>query len=102
MTEYNEVRPHRALDLRPPGEVYTPSPRPYSGKTPEIKYPGHFEVRKADVGGRISWHDRPLRTSKVLRGELIGLEPVEDGLYHVYFGLLLLGVFDQDSWQIIG
>ncbi len=102
MTEYNEVRPHRALDLQTPSELYTPSPRPYSGRTPEIEYPAHFEVRKADVGGRISWHDRPLRVSKVLRGELIGLEPIEERLYHVYFGPLLLGVFDQDSWQIHG
>jgi transposase InsO family protein len=102
VTEYNEVRPHRALDLHTPSERYTPSPRPYPGRTPQITYPGHFEVRKADVGGRISWHDRPLRTNKVLRGELIGLEPIEEGLYHVYFGPLLLGVFDQDLWQING
>lgn len=100
MTEYNELRPHRALGLQTPSELYTPSPRSYSGRTPQIEYPAHFELRKADIGGRISWHDRPLRVSKVLSGELIGLEPVEERLYHVYFGPLLLGVFDQHKWQI--
>jgi len=102
MTEYNEVRPHRSLDGRTPSKVYTPSPRPYPSRTPQVEYPAHFEVRKADVGGRISWHDRPLRTSKVLRGELVGLEPIDERRYHVYFGPLLLGVFDERSWQIHG
>ena len=59
-------------------------------------------MRKVDAGGRISWHDRPLRISKILRGELVGLEPIEDRMYHVYFGPVLLGVFSQDSWEISG
>lgn len=102
MAEYNQLRPHRALDLRTPAQLYTPSSRPYSSRTPQVNYPAHFEVRKADIDGRISWHDRPLRICKVLRGELIGLEPIEERRYHVFFGPLLLGVFDQDSWQIHG
>lgn len=100
ITEYNEVRPHRALNKRTPSELYLPSPRPYPSRTPRVEYPAHFEVRKADVGGRISWHDRPLRVSKILRGELVGLEPIEEDLYRVYFGPLLLGVFNEKIWQI--
>jgi transposase InsO family protein len=101
-TEYNQVRPHRALDLQAPSQLYTPSPRPYSGKTPELEYEAHLEVRRVDAAGRISWHDRPLRISKVLCGERVGLEPLEERLYRVYFGPVLLGVFNQDSWEIHG
>jgi len=100
ITEYNEVRPHRALAKRTPSELYTSSPRPYPSRAPQVDYPAHFETRKADVGGRISWHDRPLRVSKILHGELVGLEPVEEHLYRVYFGPLLLGVFNERTWQI--
>ena len=102
ISEYNQVRPHRALESQVPADLYEPSPRPYPGKTPEVEYASHFELRKVDAAGRISWHDRPLRISKVLCGELVGLEPIEEGLYHLFFGPVLLGVFNQDTWEIHG
>lgn len=101
-SEYNRLRPHRALNLRTPSQLYTPSPRLYPRRTPQVDYPAHFEVRKADTDGRITWHDRPLHISRVLRRELIGLEPIEQRRYNLFFGPLLLGVFHQDAWQIHG
>jgi transposase InsO family protein len=102
ISEYNEIRPHRALRLQVPADVYEPSTRPYPRATPEVEYDAHFEVRKVDAAGRISWHDRPLRISKVLRGESVGLEPFEDNLYRLYFGPVLLGVFNEQTWEIHG
>lgn len=101
-TEYNEMRPHQALELQTPAELYLPSTRPYPSREPEVEYEGHFEVRKVDAAGRISWHDTPLRISKVLRGEYVGLEPIEEDMYRLYFGPVLLGVFDAKSWNIHG
>jgi hypothetical protein len=37
---YNQERPHQALDMKYPAELYTPSPRPYRGLS-ELEYPGH-------------------------------------------------------------
>ena len=37
---FNLQRPHEALDMRCPAEVYQPSPRPYTG-LPDIDYPFH-------------------------------------------------------------
>ena len=36
----NNKRPHEALDMKCPAEVYQPSPRPYTG-LPDIDYPWH-------------------------------------------------------------
>lgn len=44
--EYNEIRPHEALDDRVPVERYLPSQRTYSGETPGLDYPAHFERRQ--------------------------------------------------------
>lgn len=99
---YNHKRPHHALEMDTPAQRYCMSPRPYPSRLPELEYESHFEVRKVDAAGRISWRDRPLRISKTLRGELVAFETVEDGLHHVYFGPLLLGVFDERSWEICG
>lgn len=102
LSEYNQIRPHQALNLQTPADVYEPSTRPYPSTTPEVDYDLHFEVRKVDAAGRISWRDRPLRVSKVLRGEPVGLEPIDDDLYRLYFGPILLGVFNTKSWEIHG
>ena len=101
-SEYNEIRPHRALKLQAPADIYRPSTRPYPSTPPQVDYEAHLEVRKVDAAGRISWRDRPLRISKVLGGENVGLEPIEDNLYRIYFGPVLLGVFNERSWQIHG
>jgi putative transposase len=37
---YNQERPHQAIGMRYPSELYKPSPRPYSG-LPELRYPFH-------------------------------------------------------------
>jgi predicted transcriptional regulator of viral defense system len=41
---YNNDRPHQALNMKYPGEIYTPSPRPYKGLG-EVKYPFHGRLR---------------------------------------------------------
>ena len=38
--EFNTERPHEALAMRRPAEVYTPSQRPYAG-LPDLAYPFH-------------------------------------------------------------
>ncbi|MGH6629713.1 MAG: helix-turn-helix domain-containing protein, partial [Burkholderiales bacterium] len=38
--EFNTERPHQAIAMKCPAEIYTPSPRPYQG-LPELTYPFH-------------------------------------------------------------
>lgn len=40
MEVFNRQRPHEALDMKCPAEIYQPSPRPYTG-LPDIDYPFH-------------------------------------------------------------
>lgn len=89
--EYNDERPHEALDLQTPSERYQPSPRPYPARVPPVSYPGHFQTRRVHSHGDIKWHGRRLFLSEVLRGEWVGLEEVDDDLWSIYLGPLLLG-----------
>src|SRR5713226_6487547 len=43
--EYNEVRPHEALGMRTPAEVYEPSARKFPEQVPEPEYPANMLVR---------------------------------------------------------
>ena len=51
---YNHERPHQALDMQVPGELYTPSPRPYRG-LPTLDYPFHDWTATVTHCGRICY-----------------------------------------------
>lgn len=92
---YNEERPHEALAQQTPAELYGPSPRPYPERMPEPEYPGHFEVRSVKPSGEIQWRGERLFLSEALRGERVGLEEFDNGLWAVYFGPVLLVKLDE-------
>ena len=52
LIEYNEERPHEALEV--PASLYRPSLRPYPHQLPEPEYQKHFETRVAYPNGVIS------------------------------------------------
>lgn len=99
---FNHERPHETLGQRPPGEFYQASQRPYPEMLPEVEYPGHYEVRRVKRGGEIKWRGDVVFVSKVLHGESVGLEEVDDGVWSVYFGHLLLARFDQRELRLKG
>jgi len=93
--EYNEERPHESLSMRTPAEVYTPSDRAYPLETPDMDYPGYYEVRQVRPKGEIKWQGRFVFVSETLGGERVGLAETADGLWSIYFGPLLLGRYDE-------
>lgn len=92
--EYNEVRPHEALDQGVPASLYEPSLRPYPRKLPQIEYPDFYQVQKVYPNGVISFNGVQWYVSAAVRGEWLGLEQVSDDRWKVYFGKLLLGIAD--------
>lgn len=95
--EYNEERPHDALQGQTPASVYSPSPRPYPKEPPGLDYPLHYERRQVRAQGEIKWRGRPYFISEVLAGEPLGLEEVRDGIWAVYFGPLELGRINETA-----
>jgi putative transposase len=99
---YNQERPHRAWRGQVPAQFYEPSPRMFPERTPQLVYPGHFEVRKVCTNGCVKWHDQFVFISHVLPGETLGFEPVDDGIWSVHFGPVLLARFDEREQRVIG
>ena len=89
--EFNEQRPHEALDMCTPAQCYQPSPRSMPDKLPELEYPDRFEVRYVSANGGIRWKHKWVNVTSALIGEYVGFEEVDDGLWDVYFGPLKLG-----------
>jgi len=97
-TEYNNERPHQALpDHRPPGTLYTASPRPYPSRPPAIVYPENSFVRLVDGGGNIKWRGHPLFLSGNLAGDYVSLTEGADDIFTIAYGSLELGDFDSNT-----
>jgi len=99
---YNEVRPHEGIGQQQPSDLWLPSPRSYPERLVDPEYPGHFEVRRVRSGGEMKFKSRMQFVSQALAGQLIGLEPVDDGIWSVVFTNTLLGRFDERKHRIFG
>jgi transposase InsO family protein len=98
--EYNQVRPHEALQMQTPASVYEPSPRPYPARLPEVEYPDTMEVRSVKSHGHFRWKKHDVFLSEVLWGEPVGLLPIDEGAYIVYFAHLPLARFDARTCKL--
>ncbi len=95
MQEYNEERPHDALQKKKPSSCYHKSSREFPKKLPELEYQGHYRVVPVSNGGLMYCFGNIIYTGHVLTGERVGMEEVQDGVWKVYFGPIYLGCFDQ-------
>ena len=91
--EFNDQRPHEALGMRTPREVYQNSPRKYDGGIEELDY-GQLETRRVNKQGCISWCKQPLFVTCSLAGWSVGLKANEQQQLEVWFAKLLLGWID--------
>jgi transposase InsO family protein len=98
--EFNEERPHEALDQQTPASLYRPSPREMPSKPPALEYPDRFEVRYVSANGGIRWNSDWVNVSIVCAGEYVGLEEIDDGIWSVYFGALRLGRLHERHMRI--
>ena len=82
--EFNTERPHEALGMNVPGDVYQASNRPYQG-LPEIDYPLHDRDVLVTACGRICMHRKKINISTVMAGQRLGIKEVDDGIWIVSF-----------------
>jgi len=96
LREFNVERPHQALAMRCPAELYTASPRRYDG-LPELQYPCHDRDILVTACGRICMHRKKINISTVLAGQKLGIKEVDDGIWLVSFMHYDLGYIDLEQ-----
>ena len=94
--EFNTERPHEALDMRTPGQVYLPSSKTYHG-LPELSYPLHDRDVLVTACGRICMHRKKINISTVLAGQKLGIKEVDEGIWLVSFMHYDLGYIDLEQ-----
>src|SRR6266567_3419824 len=94
--EFNTERPHEALGMKCPAELYTASPRRYDG-LPELTYPFHDRDILVTACGRLCLHRKRINISSVLAGQKLGIKEVDEGIWLASFMQYDLGYFDLEQ-----
>ena len=90
--QYNHERPHEALGMMAPGQIYEASGQPWPSRLPEMTYDPDWGVRRVGEGGRIRWQGGRVFVSHALEGETVGLKPIGEQAWELYFSFYPLGV----------
>ena len=94
--EFNAERPHEALAMKTPADVYRPAQRAYAG-LPEVDYPLHDKDILVTACGRICMHRKKINISTVMAGQRLGIKEVDDGIWLVTFMTYDLGYIDLEQ-----
>jgi transposase InsO family protein len=97
---FNYERPHEALGMRCPGELYRGSERKYEGTPEDLDYP-QMCSRRVSARGNIKFENQVIFLSQALAGWSIGLKPVTAQWMEVWFGRLFLGELDLAASNFI-
>lgn len=99
--EYNEQRPHEALQMRTPSDCYHRSRRDYPSRLPPVIYPDTMRVRRVKGSGEIKLYNKLLYVAQSLTGEKVGIEQIEEDSSRLWYCDYVVGHIDHRRWRII-
>jgi putative transposase len=97
--QFNQERPHQAIGMKYPAELYVSSSRPYKGLS-DLEYPFHDRTITVTHCGRICIGRRKINLSTVFAGQNVGIKQVSDKVWLVSFMQYDLGFFDHETGRI--
>jgi putative transposase len=96
---YNRERPHEALDMKVPADLYTVSSRTYRG-LPDVEYPFHDWSATVTHCGRVCYRGQKVNLSQAFAGQMVGVRQVSDRIWLVTFMHYDLGYFDDETCRL--
>jgi transposase InsO family protein len=93
---YNQERPHQAIGMHYPAEIYQRSAREYHGLT-ELEYPFHDRTVAVTMCGRVCFGSRKINLSTVFAGQNVGVKEVAEKVWLISFMHYDLGFFDHET-----
>jgi putative transposase len=97
--QYNHERPHQALAMKVPADLYARSPRRYHGLD-ELTYPFHDQTITVTHCGRICFKGQKVNLSHAFAGQNVGVTQVGERIWLVTFMQYDLGYFDDETCRL--
>jgi putative transposase len=100
-TEFNEERPHEALNMKTPASLYKASNRQFPAQLPPVEYDSWMAVRRVLPSGGIKWRNNYIYVSQALAGEPVGLKQISETTWELWFSSYLLGIIDVIKGKVL-
>jgi len=100
--KYNNIRPHEALGMRTPGEVYKPSQKQYTEIIKKYEYGGEHHVIKVNSWGYVRFDKWQVYLSETMINQYIEFRPSPDGeTFIACYRNFKIAEFDTENGQLI-
>lgn len=99
--DYNNNRPHEALNNDVPAEHYSSSSRPYVEKPPAVEYDLGYTVRSVRYNGYFRFNGQLYYLTDLLHKQRVGLKEFADGQWKIYFSFYPIGILDLRKNRIL-
>jgi transposase InsO family protein len=98
--EFNTVRPHEALGMKVPADVYVKSEIKYPGEHIELRYGKGFKRRYVNDRGYINFDNKRIFIGNPFNGYHVGIKESVDKPMEIWFSDMKLGAINPDNWLI--
>lgn len=100
--KYNNIRPHEALGMKRPAEVYEPSQRAYKEKIDKYEYSGKYRVIKVNSWGYVRFAHHQIYLSETMIDQYLEFRPNPDGdTFVACYRNFKIAEFDAEDGHLI-
>ena len=101
-SKYNNIRPHEALGMKRPADLYTPSQKQFIEKTRPYEYGGEYHVIKVNSWGYVRFDKWQVYLSETMMNQYIEFRPSPDGeTFIACYRNFKIAEFDTENGQLI-
>jgi transposase InsO family protein len=97
---FNQERPHQAIEMKTPGDLYIKSDNKYKRELAEILYDADRVSTVRNNGCIYVGKKRTVFVGCAFRGQPLGVKEIEDGLFNVLFMDKVIGIFDDEEFKL--
>jgi len=99
--EYNNIRPHEALNMETPQKVHVISSIPFPEEIRPYDYPAHMKVMNVTRNGSVRWISYYwVFITNGLIGKQVGTEEIGNGIWKVFYRDVFLGYFNENGMRV--
>ena len=99
--KYNEVRPHEALGMKCPAEVYIPSQRSYPTKIEPYEYSGLYHMVKVNNWGYLRFDNIRVFLSETMADTYLEIRPTENDSFWVCYRNYRIAEIDAITGKLL-
>lgn len=99
--KYNNIRPHEALGMKCPADIYIPSERKFPDIIRNYEYSGIYRLIKVNNWGYLRFDKISVFLSETMADTKVEIRPAENDCFEVYYRNFRIATIDANEKKLI-